>query len=276
MTMHVLTWNLWWRFGPWRERQPAIEAELASCAPDVACFQEVWAIDGDDQMDRITSATGLRHVARSRTAEGVPFRFGNAVASRWPLTDLGTIRLPSADGRPGHRSAVMATVATPLGEVLVVSTHLAWQYDRSALRRQQLGLVVDVAVKQHGSLNARVPVDRQLPMILCGDLNATPDSDEIRHLTGVAPPYRSGTIFTDVWAAVGDGDGHTWTRRNPHTPDAVWPRRRLDYVAVSWPRPDRTLNPQSVDLVGVEAHAGMVPSDHYGVLAVLDERGPEA
>ena len=39
----VLTWNLWWRFGPWRERADAIRSVLVELRPDICGLQEVWA-----------------------------------------------------------------------------------------------------------------------------------------------------------------------------------------------------------------------------------------
>ena len=39
--LSVASWNLWWRFGPWADRQPAIDATLQRIAPDVVCLQEV-------------------------------------------------------------------------------------------------------------------------------------------------------------------------------------------------------------------------------------------
>ncbi len=33
--LRVLTWNIWWRFGPWERRRPAIGATLARLDADV-------------------------------------------------------------------------------------------------------------------------------------------------------------------------------------------------------------------------------------------------
>ena len=49
--MRVMTWNLWWRFGPWVERLPAIVAVVREQQPDVVLLQEVW---------------GYRHAADTR------------------------------------------------------------------------------------------------------------------------------------------------------------------------------------------------------------------
>lgn len=267
--MRVVTWNLWWRFGPWEERQPVIAAELASLAPDLALLQEVWSVpDGDDQARTLADATGL-HLARSTDPAGRADQFGNAILSRWPLEVLECRRLNGPSGEPSHRSALACHVDAPLGPWLVVVTHLAWRYDESALRQAQLAQVIEL-IERH-----RNPDPEASPVILGGDLNATPESDEIRKLTGMSPPYQPGLIFTDCWAAVGDGPGHTWTRSNPNAGESLWPRRRLDYVLVSWPRPKPTGNPLSARLIGTDPDdRGVVGSDHYGVLVELDDRPP--
>ncbi|MEM8926486.1 MAG: endonuclease/exonuclease/phosphatase family protein [Actinomycetota bacterium] len=263
--MRVATWNLWWRFGDWVERQPAIASELRALDADVVLLQEVWATDDEDQADVLADACGMS-VARTRRADGGPQPFGNAVLSRWPIEHLETIVLSDADGTPSHRSALAAGIAAPTGPWIVIVTHLAWQYDRSELRQRQLAEVVALAAR-HGAGDADGP-----PVVLGGDFNAVPDADEIRRLTGLAAPYLADLVFTDCWAATGDGDGHTWTRDNPNSADAMWPRRRLDYLFVAWPRPKPLGNPLDCALFGVEPRAGVVGSDHYGVVATLDTR----
>ena len=64
-----MTWNLWWRFGPWRERQPAIRAELARAEPDVVLLQEVWSDDDADQAEQLASALGFS-MARTTGSDG--------------------------------------------------------------------------------------------------------------------------------------------------------------------------------------------------------------
>lgn len=260
-----MTWNLWWRFGPWRERQPAIRAELARAEPDVVLLQEVWSDDDADQAEQLASALGFS-MARTTGSDGRPQAFGNAILSRWPIRDREMVVLPNEEGKPSHRSALTAVIETPAGLQPFTVTHLAWQYDASPLRQAQLEVVVDL-VARHRSDDETAP-----PPVLAGDLNAVPDSDEVRRLTGRSTPFRPGLIFTDCWEVVGDGPGHTWTRDNPHSAEALWPRRRLDYVLVAWPRPKPLGNPLRVELAGVQAHDGMVPSDHTAVVAELDDR----
>lgn len=263
--VRVLTWNLWWRFGPWEARQPAILAELQRVDPDIALLQEVWAEEDSDQAETLAQRLGF-HVARSTGADGGPQKFGNAILSRWPIEFSEMALLPSLEGNPSHRSVLAASVRTPAGPQLFAVTHLAWQYDVGPLRMRQLEEVV-AFVDRLRSDDPAMP-----PVVLGGDFNAVAEADEIRRMTGLAAPYRPGLVFTDCWAAVGDGPGHTWTRDNPHSADALWPRRRLDYVFVAWPRPKPLSNPLSATLAGVEPHDGIVPSDHAAVVVELDDR----
>ncbi len=269
--MRVITWNLWWRFGPWEERQPAIAAELVAAAPDIVLLQEVWHHDGVDQAQTLAEALGM-HLARTTGADGSPHRFGNAILSRWPLTDAVTTPLPGSDGRDGHRSLLTAATVTPRGRQPVATTHLDWRYDGSSTRQRQLDVVCSTLGAPH--------VDEEaLPIIFGGDLNAVPDSDEVRRLTGRGTPYVDGLVFTDAWAASSDEPGYTWVRDNPHAADAQWPRRRLDYVFVAWPRQRPQGNPLSARLAGLvdgpgHREHGIVPSDHYAVLAEFDTRAP--
>ncbi len=46
--MRIVSWNLWWRFGPWEQRREAIAATLAEVGPDVCGLQEVWATPGEN------------------------------------------------------------------------------------------------------------------------------------------------------------------------------------------------------------------------------------
>ena len=39
--VRVATWNLWWRFDPWRRRRDAITTVLAHAQPDVCGLDEV-------------------------------------------------------------------------------------------------------------------------------------------------------------------------------------------------------------------------------------------
>jgi endonuclease/exonuclease/phosphatase family metal-dependent hydrolase len=266
--VRLLTWNLWWRFGDrWQERQQLICAELGRLEADICGFQEVYSVDGHDQLDILKEATGLDGCATEH--DGKRVRFGNGLLSRYPLERVTHIRLPGSDGGLGHRSAIVADVECPNGPLSLAVTHLEWRYDASDQRQEQLLPILRELARRRDQ--GRIPV-------LMGDLNSIPASDELRRLTGSAPPFDIGTpslIFTDSWAAVGDGPGYTWNRDNSNAADAAFPRRRVDHVLVGWPRPKPAFNPRAAELVGVEpAPDGLHPSDHYGVVVTVDDREP--
>jgi len=261
-----MTWNLWWHFGPWQERQPAIEAVVRSVDPDVLCLQEVWSDEHCDQAVDLAEALGL-HMVRTKPVMFDGQSFGNAVLSRWSLDRASDERLPNAEGEPGHRRVVVARVETPHGSWPVACTHIDYLADGSATRQAQCRRLMEVTKEWRGD-----PA-KDLPLVMGGDLNAVPDSDEVRMLTGRSPGVE-GIVFSDAWEQAGEGPGHTWLRNNPYSADSAWPNRRIDYLMVSWPRPKPIGNPERAWLVGdgpieVDGAKAIWPSDHAAVVADL-------
>ncbi len=262
----VLTWNLWWRFGNFAQRQEPILQVLREADADIICLQEVWAKEGDRDQAQWLGEQLERHVARHDTAQRDGLSFSNAILSRWPILSSSNHALPGVDGQPSHRRAIQATVESPRGPIHVFCTHLDQRFDNSAVRQQQLKTICALA--------KAIPRDTEVdfPVILAGDLNAVPDSDEIRALTGRRPPYERGMTFTDAWEVVGtpSGDpGWTWRADSPLLAQAHWPNRRLDYIMTSWPRTSGQGTPVAARLIGVEAVDGIMASDHAGVWAAL-------
>ena len=261
--MRVLTWNVWGRNGPWEERQGAIAAVLAAEAPNIVCLQEVWiADDGTSLSEHLASGLGLHHVDADRHRVGSTM--GNAILSRWPFTSSTTLWLPRVDGGMPYRTLLAAQVDGPGGPIPVHCTHLDWQYDASAARVIQTRAIARYVAGHRGDPASAYPP------IVTGDLNAVPDSDEVRLLTGRSAVPVPGLLFQDAWEVAGDGtSGVTWTRRNPYCADAAWPERRLDYILVGWPRPRPLGNPVTCRLAGADPVDGVQPSDHYAVVADL-------
>lgn len=261
--MRVMTWNLWWQFGSWRERQAAIIEVIGSVDPDVVLLQEVWSDGGESSAQRIADALGA-HAALTDDPSadarvGTP-GFHNAIVSRWPLEEVTSHPLPGPDGRPGHRRALTARVDTGVGRWWFVSTHLAYRFDESAVRELQCRALLEIVD------GLRLDPDVEPPVVVGGDFNALPDSDEIRLLTGRRAAHVPNLVLSDAWEAVGDGSGATWRSDNPYQRDTAWPDRRLDYVFVSWPRPKPLGNPVRAWLAGLDAVDGVHPSDHAAVV----------
>ena len=266
-----MTWNLWWHFGPWKDRWPLIVETIRDVDPDVLFLQEVWSDESDDDAQRLADALG-RSMVRTDPVLWNGASFGNAIVSRWPMRRLADERLPNADGSPGHRRVVAAEVDSPYGRWPVASTHLEHRFDRSTVRQAQVRRVMQHALDWRGDPTV------DLPLVVGGDLNAVPDAEEIRQATGRSAGV-DGIVFSDVWEQAGDGSsGATWLRANPFSRDSAWPDRRLDYLLVSWPRPTPVGNPIRSWLVGRRSPDDPLwPSDHLAVAADLttpDEPAP--
>jgi endonuclease/exonuclease/phosphatase family metal-dependent hydrolase len=279
MSFRVMTWNLWWQFGEHRRREQAILQVIAEQDPDVVCLQEVWIRRDDGQIDHqaeiLADRLGMHWVANEPVFWN-DAAFANAILSRWPITRVCDQRLPGADGTLTHRRMVMGEVQSPWGVWPVLSTHLEHRFDGSATRTAQLGAVL-TAIDSHRAQALReelAPTAAELlPTVMGADLNAVPDSDEVRALTGRAPSLVPGLVMSDVWEQVGEGHGATWQRENPHAASSAWPNRRIDYLMVAWPRPKPVGNPISVHLVADQAvtvgEEQIWASDHAGLVADL-------
>jgi|SRR5215216_3214799 hypothetical protein len=60
-TVRVVTWNVWGLYGPWQEREAAIEATLQVARADVVVLTESWSRDHDSQCARLADSLGLQH-----------------------------------------------------------------------------------------------------------------------------------------------------------------------------------------------------------------------
>ncbi len=257
--MRILTWNLWWQFGPWEQRLDAVVATLRHWAPDVLCLQEVWTdAGGRSSAQVIAEALGHPSVVDEIGFTLGETGFGNAVTSRFPIVGRDAVALPAAGERDEHRRLVVADLDTGSEAITVACTHLNWRPDHGHVRRAQVASIGEALARR-----------RQAVTVLCGDLNAEPTSDEVRALTGLAPLSAPGLVFTDAWSAAGRGAGNTWDNVNPFAATEREPDRRIDYVLVAWPYPAGYGHPVRAELVGTAPVTGVWPSDHYGVIVDL-------
>jgi endonuclease/exonuclease/phosphatase family metal-dependent hydrolase len=246
-TLRLLTWNVWARFGPWERREKAILATLEEHDPDIVGLVEAW----DGQGERL----GMPHHVFAGQGEDS----GVAVLSRWPIERHEHREL--AGPEDGTGAVLYAEIAGPRGPVQVFVVALTWRLEQSAERQAQ--------VRQVAAFVAEVQ-RRRCPTIVCGDFNADPDSDEIRLLTGRSAPAAPGLACYDAWETAGTGGpGHTWARANPWAAPVLWPDRRIDHVFSVWPRRGGAGHPVRCEVAGTRPVDGVLPSDHYAVLADL-------
>ncbi len=259
----VLTWNVWWRFGPaWRKLQPVLLQHLRDAAPDLVALQECWGLGSTSQAHEFASALGMHAAFLAPSLPPVPdppespdqagVELGLGLLSRWPLT-VRAVAMPARHRTPAP-VAVLAQVAHPAGRLHLVAACLEWEPAYTDDRFAQAQAVVELATDP--------ATDGPLPVIICGDLNAAPDSPVLR------PLYDA---FADAWA-LGGGDPAAATLRSDH-PQAPLEAtelldQRIDHIFVRPGSPEVQVNVESVALLG-DPVEGVHPSDHQAVVCDL-------
>jgi endonuclease/exonuclease/phosphatase family metal-dependent hydrolase len=267
--LRVMTWNLWWRFDSWPTRLVAIRAVLHAQRPDIIGLQEVWddgkvnlAAQLSEEFGYFYSWSPALNTDRWRGRPIDPgVKVGNAILSRYPITSEDQLRLPEGNVDEG-RTALFASVDLRGVQVPFFTTQLNSAPDQSSLRCEQVSALAHFVVERRG---------KQFPAIVTGDLNAEPDSDEIRmlcgHKTSGAVP---GLVLVDAWRYAESSDpGWTWNRKNPHVEETGEPSARIDYVLIAPPFDGRAGRVKSVRVAGDEAIDGTWPSDHAAVVVEL-------
>ena len=266
--MRILSWNLWWRFGPWERRLEAIVATLAAVEPDLCGLQEVWAADGENLAAELAGRLGLHWrwapAVKRLGKAGEELSLGNAILSRWPITAHAETGLPTDGLADESRVAVYARIDAPGGTLPLVTTHLTYGPGRSQVRTAQARALAGFAA-EHAA-------DCAYPPVVTGDLNAEPGSDELRLLGGLlTAPAVPDLVLVDAWRYADPGDpGFTWDHRNGYQAGSVIPDSRIDYILVGLPRRGRG-KVRSVRLAGTAPVDGVWPSDHFALVADLQQ-----
>jgi endonuclease/exonuclease/phosphatase family metal-dependent hydrolase len=260
-TLRVVTLNLWGEQPPLARRMQLAIDGLRALSPDVIGLQEVRQVPGtvENQAEMLGKALGLAHYYEPATPWGGGDE-GLAILSRHPIAARRVHELPHAV--PTERRLLLgATLTTPDGAVDFYTTHLNYRLTDGGKREDQV-----VAIDGHVGA-----IESELPRILVGDFNATPDSDEIRFLRGLHTAAGKRTFWQDAWERRhGHADGFTWARANPYTARLRWLERdrRLDYIFVSpMKRNGRGVVVDCRIVLDRAAADGALPSDHYGLFA---------
>jgi endonuclease/exonuclease/phosphatase family metal-dependent hydrolase len=212
-TATIVSFNI--RAGTDLERRPSLDrvaALLDALGADVVLLQEVdrgtHRSGGVDQLAELRRLTGLEGVF-GRAIDFDGGEYGIAILSRWRILDSAvvplTVDLPPglADARHEPRVVLHVLLDSPWGPLPVLNTHLSHQAWGTYRRQELVGLL--------GELQRRT--GRAGMVIVGGDFNARPDSDEIAAVT---------LALDDAWRVCGAGDGLTYPSDEPV--------RRIDYL----------------------------------------------
>ena len=193
---------------------PRVADVIAANNADVITLQEVnrvWDLSG-----AVDSYSWLKWRFGAYQSVFGPMNgvhFGNAIFSRYPITESGTVHFPiAASGIP--RGFAWARIATPTGEVLVTSTHLT-PYDRGEEIRERgdQATLILAFWDAHGHARA----------IHAGDYN------DDRQKPAVTTMVASG--FIDALAIQGLGAAMTFASSgSPFDPPSA---EQLDYIFVT-------------------------------------------
>ena len=208
----------------------AIARVIREQRPDVVALQEVhrgtWQARFRDQAAELGRLTDMS-VAFGSSFAVLGGEFGNAILTRGTLREVEVVPLPSF-GEP--RSLLRARIDVDGQELVLMVTHLAaW----GSLNRT-------TRVRQAQCLAERARADG-IPLVLSGDLNAPPESDEIEALLDHSPLRMSGS---------------------PDEPTHPLLGQRIDYIFFG---PEWQVGRANVLHVG--------PSDHWPITAELTGLG---
>ncbi len=276
-TARVVTLNLWGNEPPLDRRLALATRQLLALAPDVVCLQEVRPLDGrrgrttadvlGDALDLVpTYAVSMRWPDGAFGPGRPGGEEGLAILARWPVRARRVLHLPEA--RPTEaRTLLSVQLDTPSGPIWFHTTHLHYRLDDGVAREAQV-VAIDEAVRACGRGND------DPPQVLCGDFNATADSDELRFLRGLTTLAGRRTHFQDAWRhAHGDAPGLTWSSENEQTRPlrSLDIDRRIDYVLVTSRKKDGRGTVRGCEVVLAERDGdgadAICASDHYGVMA---------
>ena len=256
----LITLNTWKNGGDYARRLTLIGEQVAALAPDVVVLQEVFAAPGIglSTADSLAAALTMHSLhaparAKPRPHGGamVDSSSGLAVMTRVPVTSHRRVSLPP-DPDGGERVALIAQIPWHHLAIAIVNLHLTYQPDAHERRREQLQKIVD-------AIRAGAPVDAA---ILAGDFNAEPDSEPLQWLR-----ESSGFSVRSAWDAAG-GPQPTMTESPGGT---TLDTRCIDHIMLLQPPGRAVLEFAAAKRVldCVDDKAGILPSDHAGVYAVL-------
>jgi endonuclease/exonuclease/phosphatase family metal-dependent hydrolase len=232
--LRVMSYNLHFGYDVegWSDLEAAARA-IEAAGADVVGLQEVsrgWYLNGStDMLAWLQRRLRMPHARFAGAADAI---WGNAILSRYPIADSGSVRLPR-EGVPLARNYLWAELDLGGGRLRLVVTHLHHVEgpEGARVRLAQIPRLLEGVAGRPAT-------------VLLGDFNAEPGSREIALLRQAG--------LTDAFQAAGGGADDELTYSSDR------PERRIDYLWLS-----RDLRASGFDATTTTA------SDHRGVTVTV-------
>ena len=229
-TLKLMTYNL--RFGELASMEQ-IADYISSEHPDIVALQECdWATNrtraphqnGVMFVNELAYHTGMFGIY-GKSINYAGGYYGIGILSRYPILRYERVLLPN-DGKTEQRSMLIADIELPDGTVITfVNTHL--EVKTSQMRIEQVRFI------------EKYLKGRKNQIFLAGDMNAIPDSEEMRMLRENGMDL-TNKVFTY------------------HTSK---PEIKIDYI---YSKPSK-----NVELLGTEVQEDIKLSDHFPVISTI-------
>jgi endonuclease/exonuclease/phosphatase family metal-dependent hydrolase len=260
-TFKVLNINILSDLALWEERRWLLVDGLSALKPDLIALQEVSIPENNARW--LAHELEIQHVYLSPKSRKAGRKEGIAILSNLPFENQASLDLKTQ-----HRVAQYVGVRVEGKPLYLANGHLFWQPGQSPGRQQQVDQLL-------GWLSS-IPEDS--PVIVCGDFNGTPETPAIRKMR---------QHFVSAYAAV-HGEDPEYTTPTP-LPRSKWKllftllnfmryirlkdidlhwRGTLDYIFVN--QYLKVIDCQIVLNRPAPGNPNLYPSDHFGLLAILD------
>ncbi|MFO8028525.1 MAG: choice-of-anchor D domain-containing protein [Cyclonatronaceae bacterium] len=247
VSLSFLSLNIWFDNEDWPARFALMLEGIRALDPDIIGLQEViQRQDLDNQAMQLADSLGYYYYFDSVDDEDRSTRFGNAIVSRYPITETNFRALEPLDA---YRKVVHARISVDGQPLDVYNTHLHNPGDATETRKTQIRDMLDFIDETNTS---------DLVFVM-GDFNANPDWEEMdvmyERFIDVYPLFHENHL---------DPEHSTLNYHLGHS------QRRIDYVFFE-ERSSDFLTPLSAEIVLDEPDENdTYPSDHFGVLAAFD------
>ena len=272
--LRIGTLNLWGDSHKRLERLERAAEWVNTHNIDVLAVQEVTPLDTTTTATRICELSGFHHATPIETPDGQMSTCAVLTKEEELTTSSELLVLPRLTWDKRQMYAAVCHVTVGGIDLPVASTHLAWGSLNEDVRLEQARWL-------SGFFDELLGVsETEAPAVLCGDMNAWPDSDSMRYLRG-RTALTPAALWTDAWDHPLDpaDNGATSSAANPyaiHTAlnmragrDAVLdatllPERRIDYIFSRGWRHGRVFTPTNTTVI-----RDPLMSDHFALVTDL-------